>query len=65
MISKIVKSIWKPWNYLVGTGDEEETPEVASSAPNGPAREEEPATKKADDIRTSSPGEWIYTVSNA
>lgn len=50
--------MWKPWNYLVGTGDEEAAPEVA---PSGPAGEEEPATKKTDEgsdsSRTSSPGE--------
>ncbi|XP_039999999.1 neurocan core protein-like [Xiphias gladius] len=43
VISKIVKSIWKPWNYLVGTGDEEGT-----QAPIEQAGEEETATKKTD-----------------
>ncbi|XP_037644279.1 neurocan core protein-like [Sebastes umbrosus] len=44
VISKIVKSIWKPWNYLAGTGDEEGT-----QAPSGQAGEEEMATKKTDE----------------
>lgn len=63
MISKIVKSIWKPWNYLAGTEDEEGT-----QAPSGQTGEEETATKKTDEesnpSSAPSPGEWIYTVSN-
>uniref|UniRef100_A0A3B4UX11 Neurocan n=2 Tax=Seriola dumerili TaxID=41447 RepID=A0A3B4UX11_SERDU len=51
VISKIVKSIWKPWNYLVGTGDEEGT-----RAPNGQAGKEDTATTKTDPSNTSSPG---------
>ena len=55
MISKIVKSIWKPWNYLVGTGDEEGT-----QAPNHAG--EETATKETDEGSDSSsaasPGKW-------
>ncbi|XP_054595347.2 neurocan core protein isoform X2 [Nothobranchius furzeri] len=43
VISKIVKSIWKPWNYLVGTGDEEGT-----RRPSGHIEEEEIATKATD-----------------
>ncbi|XP_044074903.1 neurocan core protein-like [Siniperca chuatsi] len=54
-ISKIVKSIWKPWNYLVGTGDEEGT-----QAPSGAGEVEEMTTKNTDEgsnpSRTSSPG---------
>ncbi|XP_075954554.1 neurocan core protein-like [Anarhichas minor] len=48
VISKIVKSIWKPWNYLAGTGDEEGT-----QAPRQ-AGEDEMATKKTDDGSNSS-----------
>ncbi|XP_071348242.1 neurocan core protein-like [Trachinotus anak] len=48
VISKIVKSILKPWNYLVGTEDEEGT-----QAPNGQAGEEDATTKKTD--QESSP----------
>ncbi|TDH05541.1 hypothetical protein EPR50_G00123310 [Perca flavescens] len=44
VISNIVKSIWKPWNYLAGTGDEEGT-----QTPSGQAGEEETATKKTDE----------------
>ncbi|XP_040911426.1 neurocan core protein-like [Toxotes jaculatrix] len=59
VISKIVKSIWKPWNYLVGTGDEEGT-----QAPNGQTGEEETSTKKmsedeneeSNSSSTASPG---------
>nr|XP_046265441.1 neurocan core protein-like [Scatophagus argus]XP_046265442.1 neurocan core protein-like [Scatophagus argus] len=55
VLSKIVKSIWKPWNYLAGTGDEEGT-----QAPNGPSGEEETTMNKTDEgsdsSRTSSPG---------
>lgn len=42
VISKIVKSIWKPWNYLVGTEDEEGT-----QSPSG--EEEKIVTKKVDE----------------
>ncbi|XP_068593903.1 neurocan core protein-like [Cebidichthys violaceus] len=49
VISKIVKSIWKPWNYLAGTGDEEGT-----RAPSRQAEEDEMATKKMDDVSNSS-----------
>ncbi|XP_068422341.1 neurocan core protein-like isoform X2 [Clinocottus analis] len=48
-ISKIVKSIWKPWNYLAGTGDEEGT-----RAPSGQSEEDETATKKTEDGSNSS-----------
>ncbi|XP_034557946.1 neurocan core protein-like isoform X2 [Notolabrus celidotus] len=51
VISKIVKSIWKPWNYLAGTEDED-----ATQTPNGQAGEVEPATKKTDDESNPSPG---------
>ncbi|XP_026169648.1 neurocan core protein-like [Mastacembelus armatus] len=55
VISKIVKSIWKPWNYLVGPGDEEGT-----QVPSEKAREEETATEKTNEesnsSRTTSPG---------
>ncbi|XP_072220103.1 neurocan core protein-like isoform X2 [Leuresthes tenuis] len=47
VISKIVKSIWKPWNYLVGTGDEEGT-----QAPNHAG--EVTATKETDEGSDSS-----------
>ncbi|XP_037537264.1 neurocan core protein [Nematolebias whitei] len=51
VISKIVKSIWKPWNYLVGTGDEEGT-----QAPNEHAEKEETATKETgEESHPSSP----------
>ncbi|XP_062285211.1 neurocan core protein-like, partial [Scomber scombrus] len=54
-ISKIVKSIWKPWNYLVGTGDEEGT-----HAPGGQVGEEETTTKKTEEgsneFNTATPG---------
>ncbi|XP_070830192.1 neurocan core protein-like [Chaetodon trifascialis] len=49
VISKIVKSIWKPWNYLVGPGDEEGT-----EAPTGLAGEEETATKKTEEETNST-----------
>ncbi|XP_029381266.1 neurocan core protein-like [Echeneis naucrates] len=38
-ISKIVKSIWKPWNYLVGAGEEEGT-----QAPDSQVEEEDTTT---------------------
>ncbi|KAM8849460.1 neurocan core protein-like isoform 2-T2 [Spinachia spinachia] len=44
VISKIVKSIWKPWNYLAGTEDAEGT-----QAPSTQAGEEEMATKVTDE----------------
>ncbi|XP_022611019.1 neurocan core protein isoform X2 [Seriola dumerili] len=59
VISKIVKSIWKPWNYLVGTGDEEGT-----RAPNGQAGKEDTATTKTDPSNTSSPVEVEPCVTN-
>ncbi|AWP04187.1 putative neurocan core protein-like [Scophthalmus maximus] len=49
VISKIVKSIWKPWNYLAGTEDEEGT-----QVPNGKEGEEETTTKKTDEVSNSS-----------
>ncbi|XP_045908453.1 neurocan core protein-like [Micropterus dolomieu] len=59
VISKIVKSIWKPWNYLAGTGDEEGT-----QAPNGQAGEvEEKATKMTDEElnqSSTSPGLFFW-----
>ncbi|KAG7461362.1 neurocan core protein-like, partial [Solea senegalensis] len=51
VMSKIVKSIWKPWNYLSGTGDEEGT-----QSPIGKSEEEETVTKKIDQPSTSSLG---------
>ncbi|XP_042354489.1 neurocan core protein-like [Plectropomus leopardus] len=55
VISKIVKSIWKPWNYLAGAEDEEETP-----APSEQTEGVEKATKKTDEgsdlSSASSPG---------
>ncbi|XP_074544598.1 neurocan core protein-like [Halichoeres trimaculatus] len=51
VISKIVKSIWKPWNYLAG-GEEEE----GTQTPNGQAGEEEPAVKRTDEGSDPSPG---------
>ncbi|KAK2822305.1 hypothetical protein Q5P01_022370 [Channa striata] len=56
VISKIVKSVWKPWNYLVGTGDEEGT-----QVPSGEVAEEETAVTKTDEesnpsSTASSPG---------
>ncbi|KAG8014107.1 Neurocan core protein, partial [Nibea albiflora] len=62
VISKIVKSIWKPWKYL--TGDEEGT-----QAPTELAGEEEDrtVTKKTDDesnsSRTSSPSLFSWGTS--
>ncbi|XP_029310015.1 neurocan core protein-like isoform X2 [Cottoperca gobio] len=54
VISKIVKSIWKPWNYLAGTGDEEGT-----QSPSGEEGEEETTTKKTEEgsnpTRAASP----------
>ncbi|GLD58592.1 neurocan core protein-like isoform X1, partial [Lates japonicus] len=55
VISKIVKSIWKPWNYLVGTGDQEGTQSL-----KGQTGEEETATKNTNNesnpSSTASPG---------
>ncbi|KAM6990402.1 neurocan core protein-like isoform 1-T2 [Tautogolabrus adspersus] len=51
VIAKIVKSIWKPWNYLAGTEDE-----VGTQTPSEQAGEEEPATKKTDEGSNPSPG---------
>ena len=55
--------MWKPWSYLVGTGDEEGT-----RAPGGQVGEEETPTKKTDEgsngSSTTSPGAWIDAVSN-
>ncbi|XP_034470389.1 neurocan core protein-like isoform X2 [Hippoglossus hippoglossus] len=55
VISKIAKSMWKPWNYLVGTGNENGT-----QAPNGKEGDEETTTKKEDQeskpSSTASPG---------
>ncbi|XP_019963642.2 neurocan core protein-like [Paralichthys olivaceus] len=52
VISKIVKSMWKPWNYLSGTGDEEGT-----QAPNGKADEEETTKDQESKLSsTASPG---------
>ncbi|XP_030016923.1 neurocan core protein-like [Sphaeramia orbicularis] len=44
VMSKIVKSMWKPWNYLVGNDDEQGTP-----TPGEKAGEEEMHTKKTDE----------------
>ncbi|XP_023820824.1 neurocan core protein [Oryzias latipes] len=51
VISKIVKSIWKPWNYLAGTDDE-----AGTQAPN--AEEKDTATKETNSNPSSvaSPG---------
>ncbi|KAI3374351.1 hypothetical protein L3Q82_006189 [Scortum barcoo] len=56
VISKIVKSIWKPWNYLAGTGDEEGAQTPTTQAEE--KREEEKATKKTIEGSnpTSAPG---------
>ncbi|XP_028283455.1 neurocan core protein-like [Parambassis ranga] len=51
VISKIVKSIWKPWNYLVGSEDGEGT-----TATSGQTEEEETATKKTEQDNTASTG---------
>ena len=55
--------MWKPWNYLVGTGDEHGT-----QAPTGKEGDEETTTKKEDQeskpSNTASPGVWIITISN-
>ncbi|XP_041658499.1 neurocan core protein-like isoform X2 [Cheilinus undulatus] len=51
VISKIVKSIWKPWNYLAGNEDEEGT--QTTSAPTG---EEGPGEKRTDEGLDPSPG---------
>ncbi|XP_035993963.1 neurocan core protein isoform X1 [Fundulus heteroclitus] len=42
-ITKIVKSIWKPWNYLMGADDEE-----ATKAPPGHDGDEETTTRQTD-----------------
>ncbi|XP_047445642.1 neurocan core protein-like [Mugil cephalus] len=61
-ISKIVKSIWKPWNYLVGAGDKEGTQE-----PSVHTAEEEVDTKKADEgsnpTSTATPGLFSWGTS--
>nr|XP_057924466.1 neurocan core protein-like isoform X1 [Doryrhamphus excisus] len=49
VFSGIVKSFWKPWNYLVGTGDGEET---GTATPKWPVSEEE--AKKKDEENLSS-----------
>ncbi|CAJ1072085.1 neurocan core protein-like isoform X1 [Xyrichtys novacula] len=51
VISKIVKSIWKPWNYLAGTEDEEGT-----QTPSGQAGGQEPAEKKTEGESNPAPG---------
>ncbi|XP_028987073.1 neurocan core protein-like [Betta splendens] len=43
VISKIIKSMWKPWNYLVGTGSE-----AGTQGPSGEPGNDEAATKKDD-----------------
>uniref|UniRef100_A0A3Q1EG12 Neurocan core protein-like n=1 Tax=Acanthochromis polyacanthus TaxID=80966 RepID=A0A3Q1EG12_9TELE len=61
-ISKIVKSIWKPWNYLVGTEDEEGT-----QTPGEEAGKENAATKKTDEesspSSSTSPGLFTWESS--
>lgn len=63
VISKIVKSMWKPWNYLVGTANQEEI-----KAPSGELGDEEAAAEKAEEesppSRTASPGAWIIMIYN-
>ncbi|XP_056277119.1 neurocan core protein-like [Pseudoliparis swirei] len=49
VISKIVKSIWKPWNYLAGTGEEEGT-----QGPSRQAGEDEVAMKQTEDGSNAS-----------
>ncbi|KAM3604453.1 uncharacterized protein V6R79_011196 [Siganus canaliculatus] len=49
VISGIVKSIWKPWNYLVGSDDEEGT-----QTPTERAEEVERTTKTVDEGSVSS-----------
>lgn len=51
MISKIVKSIWKPWNYLSGADDGEGT-----QTPSEQTGEKEPAEKRTDEASNPSPG---------
>lgn len=55
--------MWKPWNYLVGTGNE-----AGTQAPSGEQGDEEAATKKTDEesnpSKTVSPGAWIIITSN-
>ncbi|XP_041847825.1 neurocan core protein-like [Melanotaenia boesemani] len=48
-ISKIVKSIWKPWDYLVGNEDEEGT-----QIPTGNAENEEIITINSDTVSNPS-----------
>lgn len=48
-ISKIVKSIWKPWNYLLGPGDAEEAADSVTQAPSGPAGDKGLSITKTDD----------------
>ncbi|XP_070775304.1 neurocan core protein-like [Enoplosus armatus] len=56
-ISKIVKSIWKPWNYLAGTDEE------GTQTPSGRAGEEETATKNTDEGSNTSPGLFSWKSS--
>lgn len=55
--------MWKPWYYLVGTGNEAET-----QTPSGDLEDKEAAAKKIDEetnpSRTASPGAWIISISN-
>ncbi|KAK5919418.1 hypothetical protein CgunFtcFv8_023315 [Champsocephalus gunnari] len=56
VISKIMKSIWKPWNYLAGSEDEEGT-----QAPSKQTEEEETVPKKTEEeskpsVEPSKPG---------
>lgn len=51
-ITKIVKSIWKPWNYFMGTEDEEGTKD-----PSGRGGDKEITTKQTDnEPKASTPG---------
>ncbi|KAK5613906.1 hypothetical protein CRENBAI_014671, partial [Crenichthys baileyi] len=51
VITKIVKSIWKPWNYLMGTDDDE-----GPKAPSEHDEDEEITTKQTDSKpKASSP----------
>ncbi|XP_029687135.1 neurocan core protein-like isoform X1 [Takifugu rubripes] len=51
-ILKIVSSISKPWNYLLGTEDETEAPDKAPTSRSGGAKE--PTTKTADESDSST-----------
>ncbi|XP_061878722.1 neurocan core protein-like isoform X2 [Entelurus aequoreus] len=61
VISGIVKSFWKPWNYMLGTGDDEET---ETGTRKGHTSEK--AAKKKDEgnlSSTTSPGFFSWESS--